>query len=435
MDFTKSSVSPPKTGSFLTQNKIPSEMLASYRPSSDFEPMANDYSQAGYDQTQGMMSQYNNYYQYQVPYYESYYDSHAPFSTKFPRAKNYSNDQTIVEVFPNLENLNDINFDVETISPNAQFYILRSGNDDNIHKAIKYNVWTTTPAGKSVLKQAWQEFEEKGLTPEIYLVFSVVNSNQFLGIAKMMSNVNDTESFKYWWEPCRWFGTFQLKWLFVKDIHHFKFEHIKEGNYGSSIINSRDSTPISAESGKLIIKTFKEQPARPNIFDSFEYMDRREDYIRAQRDHNTEFEQFYDECCQAYQADPEGFQPQRKSYYAKKTGGRKQKSSFPLKKYTSTQYYPKTPYNKRTSSSQTNSATTTSTKPMNLEEQFVVKTENKQKKNGAYKAKGKSQSDKKERETKDFYPQGHFRDYQDENFNYANMHGARTEIAAGDGAN
>ena len=37
MDFTKSSVSPPKTGSFLTQNKIPSEMLASYRPSSDFE--------------------------------------------------------------------------------------------------------------------------------------------------------------------------------------------------------------------------------------------------------------------------------------------------------------------------------------------------------------------------------------------------------------
>ena len=58
----------------------------------------------------------------------------APFSTKFPRARNYHSVQTIAEAFPHLQTVNDPNFDYESISPNAQFYILRSVNDDNIHK-------------------------------------------------------------------------------------------------------------------------------------------------------------------------------------------------------------------------------------------------------------------------------------------------------------
>ena len=40
------------------------------------------------------------------------------------------------ETFPHLENINDSNFDHESISSEAQFYVLRSGNDDNIHKVL-----------------------------------------------------------------------------------------------------------------------------------------------------------------------------------------------------------------------------------------------------------------------------------------------------------
>jgi hypothetical protein len=388
MDFSKPSSSPLKNGAFLTQNKIPSDMIASYQPSGEFDPYMTDFQQMSYDQAQGMMSQY---YQYQTSYYETYIDPLTPYSTKFPRASTYATQQTIVEAFPHLENVNDSNFDVESISPNAQFYILRSGNDDNIHKAIKYHIWATTANGKSVLKQAWQDFEQKGLTPEIYLVFSVVNSNQFLGIAKMTSNIINEESFKYWWEPCKWFGTFQLKWLFVKDIPHFKFEHIKENNNNTSIINSRDSTPISAESGKQIIKTFMENPSSPSIFESFEYMDRREDYIRAQRDNDTEFQQFFDSSCEAYKQDPEGFQPQRRPYHGRKTG-RKPRSNFANKKYNNNNnngnsngngnhYYAKTYYYKRNTNQNSNAvsaeANPESQQPVSLEEQFVVKTSNK----------------------------------------------------------
>ena len=61
-------------------------------------------------------------------------DTRTPFSTKFPRAKDYNNEQILTETFPDLKSVNDPNFDIDSISPDAQFYVLRSGNDDNIHK-------------------------------------------------------------------------------------------------------------------------------------------------------------------------------------------------------------------------------------------------------------------------------------------------------------
>jgi len=405
MDSNKPSALPTKEEPLLTQNKIPSEMLASYQPQSDFEPMTNSFQQMSFDSNQNMMSQYNPYYQYQTSYFDSFTDPNTPFSTKFPRASDYLNHEAVTEVFPHLEKVNSPDFDIESISPNAQFYIMRSGNDDNIHKAIKYHIWSTTPIGKNVLRQAWQEFEENGLTPEIYLVFSVVSSNQFLGVAKMTSNVNDQETFKYWWEPCKWFGTIQVEWLFIKDIHHSNFEHITEGEYSAPVVYSRDSTPISAESGKMILQTFKEHHPKPNILDSFEYMDRREDYIRAQRDHNEEFEKFFEECCEYYKSDPDGYQPQKKSYYNKKSSKKGSNYNYNKKfnnnnnnagnnnnnyKNKGSNYYKKS---NNGNAGATNGSNNNNNKPQanKLEEQFVIKTEAKlvkkvydNKKNGDY---------------------------------------------------
>jgi len=107
---------------------------------------------------------------------------------------------------------------------------------------MKYHIWTTTNSGKQVLSRAWNEFKEKGKEPEVYLIFreaffppyynnslsSVVNSNQFLGIAKLISDIDHNETFKYWWEPCKWFGSYQIQWLFAKDIPHSNFEHLTQ---------------------------------------------------------------------------------------------------------------------------------------------------------------------------------------------------------------
>lgn len=100
--------------------------------------MVSDFQHLGFDTTQGIIDPYGQYYQYSqnINMFFPYTDPQVPYSNKFPRAQDYSNEQVVAETFPHLANINDSNFDLESISPNAQFYIMRSGNDDNIHKVL-----------------------------------------------------------------------------------------------------------------------------------------------------------------------------------------------------------------------------------------------------------------------------------------------------------
>jgi hypothetical protein len=389
-------------------DKIPGSMTPNYIPQGDFEPSGQDFQRGGVTQNSAMMAQYNPYYQYSGAFYDPFIDISGPFNTKFPSAKDYTDLQSIIEAFPHLTGLNDPEFDVEKISPDAQFYILRSSNDDNIHKSIKYQVWTSTPSGKNVLRKAWQEFQEKGVAPEIYLIFSVVSSNQFLGVAKMTSDMDDRESFKYWWEPCKWFGTFKISWLFVKDIHHAKFEQIKEEASMTSVINLKDGTMISANTGKQMLTVFKDHPNKPSIFDYFDYMDRREDYIRAQRDNNSEFEKYFNECCEAYQENPDSVFPQRRPYYGRR-GYRKPMTNgnHGAKRFNN---------NYSNGHSQSNNGTTYQknyhqksepTKAVSLAEQFTIITESdKLNKKNKISKKGKRTDQKDDRVAKEFFEQG-----------------------------
>lgn len=170
---------------------------------------------------------------------------------------------------------------------------------------------------------------------------------------------------------------------------------------------------MSAEAGKQILKTFKEASPKPSIFESFGYMDRREDYIRAQRDNNPDFQQFFDDSCQVYKEDPEGYQPQRRSYHSKKNM-RKPKSNFTYRKQPNNNYYNKTSYYKRVGNGNINKNgnETWQNKPVNIEEQFVVKTEIKQ---------NKKVSDLKAKGGKESYNNfGHYKPYHPENLDSSN---------------
>lgn len=54
------------------------------------------------------------------------------FTNEFPRAKNYNSLESIGEAFPHLKDVNK-NFDEKNIS-NARCFVMRSNNDDDIHK-------------------------------------------------------------------------------------------------------------------------------------------------------------------------------------------------------------------------------------------------------------------------------------------------------------
>lgn len=68
--------------------------------------------------------------------------------------------------------------DFQTKHEEAKFFMIKSFNEDDIHKSIKYNVWASTPLGNEKLDAAFwdaQGLMEKGSTCPIFLFFSVSN--------------------------------------------------------------------------------------------------------------------------------------------------------------------------------------------------------------------------------------------------------------------
>ncbi|NDW60492.1 YTH domain-containing protein, partial [Yangia sp. PrR004] len=48
-------------------------------------------------------------------------------------------------------------------APSAFAYILRSNNDDDIHKSIKYGIWTSSKENNEKLNAKYLEAQELGI--------------------------------------------------------------------------------------------------------------------------------------------------------------------------------------------------------------------------------------------------------------------------------
>lgn len=57
----------------------------------------------------------------------------------------------------------------EQSPPPARFFVMKSLDEDNIHKGVKFNIWCSTMKGNQKLQKAWNE--AAGLYP-IFLLFS-----------------------------------------------------------------------------------------------------------------------------------------------------------------------------------------------------------------------------------------------------------------------
>jgi hypothetical protein len=67
--------------------------------------------------------------------------------------------------------------DFQTDYEDAKFYIIKSYSEDDVHKSIKYDVWSSTPNGNKKLDAAFRDAEakasEKSSKYPIFLFFSV----------------------------------------------------------------------------------------------------------------------------------------------------------------------------------------------------------------------------------------------------------------------
>lgn len=120
--------------------------------------------------------------------------------------------------------------------------MIKSYTEDDVHKSLKYEIWSSTDPGNKRLDKAFKDTGNRG---PIYLFFSVNASGHFCGVAEMMTAVSfrsrcsrisaDKSCFEQVdytrsstvWASDKWKGVFKVRWIFVRDIPNANLRHIK----------------------------------------------------------------------------------------------------------------------------------------------------------------------------------------------------------------
>ncbi|KAJ0977262.1 hypothetical protein J5N97_012736 [Dioscorea zingiberensis] len=170
--------------------------------------------------------------------------------------------------------------DLPTIYEQALFFMIKSYSEDDIHRSIKYSVWSSTPNGNKKLDDAYRnadaESRVNGKRCPIFLFFSVNASGQFVGMAEMVGPVDFRKNMDFWQQD-RWNGFFPVTWHIIKDIPNRHFQNIiLENNDNKVVTFSRDTQEIRLRQGLNMLNIMKAYPLKTSILDDFEYYENRE---------------------------------------------------------------------------------------------------------------------------------------------------------------
>lgn len=184
-------------------------------------------------------------------------------------------------------NFNPKTFNLEPVD--AKYFIIKSYSEDDIHRSIKYSIWTSTNHGNQKLDQAFRQQRQQSKDAPIYLFFSVNASGHFCGMAEMMSSV-DFNSSSGVWAQSKWQGEFKVKWIYVKDVPNMALRHVTlENNEDKPVTNSRDTQEVPSEKGKAVLKIIHEYQHTTSLFDDFQHYERRQEEERFKKN-NTQYD-------------------------------------------------------------------------------------------------------------------------------------------------
>ncbi|XP_010276505.1 PREDICTED: uncharacterized protein LOC104611230 [Nelumbo nucifera] len=208
----------------------------------------------------------------------------SPISVKAYTTKaGVSNAQGNITIYPDQYNRED--FSVNYI--NAKFFVIKSYSEDDVHKSIKYSVWSSTPNGNKRLDSAYEDAKKiaagKPRGCPVFLFFSVNASGLFCGVAEMTGPVDFQKDMDFWQQD-KWNGSFPVKWHMIKDVPNANFRHIiLENNDNKPVTNSRDTQEINYRQGMEMLNIFKDYTLKTSILDDFMYYEERQKIMQEEK--------------------------------------------------------------------------------------------------------------------------------------------------------
>ena len=231
---------------------------------------------------QNMNYNNNNYrsqypQQYQYPYQNQYYNPYMQQQMIY-RAEMY-----ISSMYKHLLDINTRNASLpKTLDSNSKFFVIKSFSEEDVHKSMKYGVWSSSKNGNLTLNNAFNITKEKN--GNVYLFFSCNGSGRFCGVSRMKTPVDENRTFEFWTHDNKWPGLFEVEWIFIKDVPFKEFKNIiitmKDGEI-KPVSNSRDTQEIPFEQAKIIMDKIGNYQNSNTILEHFEFYDlRQENYVK-----------------------------------------------------------------------------------------------------------------------------------------------------------
>jgi hypothetical protein len=132
------------------------------------------------------------------------------YKPEYVCGSNYDDVNQTLKEFNSLRDLNKL--DLEDYLNNSDFYIIRSKKLDDVHKAIKYGVWTSSPKNNINFSNS---LRRKG---NVFFIFTCLTEDYFLGIAQMTGVNESQKEFAYWGEIGKWLGLNSIKWIYLNNV-------------------------------------------------------------------------------------------------------------------------------------------------------------------------------------------------------------------------
>ncbi|KAL6627826.1 hypothetical protein ACP70R_031552 [Stipagrostis hirtigluma subsp. patula] len=177
----------------------------------------------------------------------------------------------------------------------AKFFVIKSIGEADVHKSIKYGVWSSSSSGNCKLDGAFRDADRisrrNSTKCPVFLFFSVNGSGHFCGMAEMVGPVDFQKDMDFWCQD-KWTGCFPVRWHIVKDIPNYSLQHITlQNNENKPVTHSRDTQEVPYIPGISMLKIFKDIKVKECLFDDFmkyeEDEARIKQYRRCKLSHNA----------------------------------------------------------------------------------------------------------------------------------------------------
>ena len=229
----------------------------------------------------------NQNYYYNPNYGNRYPSQFLPqnqyYNPYFQQQMLYRTEMYISSMYKNLLDINTRNASLsKNLNSNSKFFVIKSFSEEDVHKSIKYGVWSSSKNGNLTLNNGFNITKEKN--GNVYLFYSCNGSGRFCGVAKMKTPVDENRTFEFWTQDNKWPGLFEVEWIFIKDVPFKEFKDIiitmKDGEI-KPVSNSRDTQEIPFEQAKIMMEKIEIYQNSNTILEHFEFDDIRQDnYVK-----------------------------------------------------------------------------------------------------------------------------------------------------------